>query len=257
MSVAVTGICIPIALSFVLQPLAGAVPLQAFAAGAALCSTSLGTTFTVLSTSGLTDTRLGVVLSTAAMMDDVIGLVMVRIIANLGAGSSIRAVTILRPAFVSFAFFLVVPLLCCYIVRPVTLRLKDWRKKHDTSRVNAVLQTQHSVLLIHTLLLVAMVTVAEYAGTSGLFAAYLAGACISWWDANVPHYEKPLAAGQRDSPVPAAPCEEVFSSQSYHPPGEPTSAQIGLSGSSIYDSFYSQAVNYILKPLFFVSSLNC
>ena len=30
------------------QPLLGATPVQAFAAGAALCSTSLGTTFTVL-----------------------------------------------------------------------------------------------------------------------------------------------------------------------------------------------------------------
>ena len=66
--VALTGICLPIALAFCLQSLASATPLQAFAAGAALCSTSLGTTFTILNTSGLTNTRLGTVLTSAAMM---------------------------------------------------------------------------------------------------------------------------------------------------------------------------------------------
>lgn len=52
-----TGNCLPIALFSSLLALAHAKPLQAFPAGAALCCTSLGTTFTVLSTSGLTTTR--------------------------------------------------------------------------------------------------------------------------------------------------------------------------------------------------------
>jgi Kef-type K+ transport system membrane component KefB len=71
--VALTGIALPIALSYCLMLFADATPLQAFAAGAALCSTSLGTTFTVIETSGLRHTRLGVVLTSAAMMDDVVG----------------------------------------------------------------------------------------------------------------------------------------------------------------------------------------
>lgn len=70
---ALTGIVLPIGLSFVLIVLVNASPLQAFAAGAALCSTSLGTTFTVMQTSGLSTTRMGVVLTSAAMMDDVVG----------------------------------------------------------------------------------------------------------------------------------------------------------------------------------------
>ncbi|OAA52913.1 Cation/H+ exchanger [Cordyceps fumosorosea ARSEF 2679] len=86
--VAMTGIVFPIGLSFVLRYSFEATPLQCFAAGAALSSTSLGTTFTVLSTSGLARSRLGVVLTSAAMMDDVIGLVMVQIISNLGQNSS-------------------------------------------------------------------------------------------------------------------------------------------------------------------------
>ncbi|RYP25342.1 hypothetical protein DL767_008437 [Monosporascus sp. MG133] len=57
----------------------GATGIQYFAAGAALCSASLGTTFTVLATRGVTSTRLGSVLSTAAMIDDIVGLVTVQI----------------------------------------------------------------------------------------------------------------------------------------------------------------------------------
>lgn len=60
-------------MSFILMVFTGATPLQALVAGASLCSTSLGTTFTVMQASGLTATRMGVVLSSAAMIDDVIG----------------------------------------------------------------------------------------------------------------------------------------------------------------------------------------
>jgi Kef-type K+ transport system membrane component KefB len=67
--VAIIGIGTPMALSFTLQGfMPDITPVQAFAAGAALCSTSLGTTFTILSTSGLNQSRVGVVLSSAAMM---------------------------------------------------------------------------------------------------------------------------------------------------------------------------------------------
>ena len=74
--VALTGIGLPIAFSIISISLAKASSLQAFAAGAVLCSTSLRTTLTVLNAGGLTHTRLGTVLMSAAMMDDVIGSVM-------------------------------------------------------------------------------------------------------------------------------------------------------------------------------------
>ena len=65
------------ALSLYLLGIADTRPLKAFVAGAALCSTSLGTAFTLLSPRGLVKSRLGIVLSIAAMLDDIVGLVMV------------------------------------------------------------------------------------------------------------------------------------------------------------------------------------
>ncbi|WVN86988.1 uncharacterized protein L203_102163 [Cryptococcus depauperatus CBS 7841] len=51
--VATAEIGLPMGLSFILRDLIHATSIQCFAAGAALCSTSLGTTFTVLGSSGL------------------------------------------------------------------------------------------------------------------------------------------------------------------------------------------------------------
>ncbi|OQD79194.1 hypothetical protein PENANT_c058G04644 [Penicillium antarcticum] len=90
----------------VYEDLVSASSLQAFAAGAALSATSLGTTFTILSKTKLIATRLGTVTTSAAMLDDVVGLVMVQIISNLGGStSSFSAMTVIRPVFVSIGAF--------------------------------------------------------------------------------------------------------------------------------------------------------
>jgi hypothetical protein len=197
-AVAITGICLPIGLSFSLLRLANATSLQAFAAGAALCSTSLGTTFTVLKTSALTKSRLGVVLTSAAMMDDVVGLVMVQIISNLRSGSAgARATTVIRPVFVSLAFAVILPLCCRFLLLPAWLWLES---NKGMLGLKHVLHRRETPFLLHTCLLLGFVTGASYAGTSNLFAAYLAGAMISWWDA----LTAPSARQDRPSPSLAA-----------------------------------------------------
>jgi Kef-type K+ transport system membrane component KefB len=182
--VALTGILLPIALSFSLVALASATKLQAFAAGAALCSTSLGTTFSLLKTTGLTTSRLGTVLTSAAMLDDVVGLIMVQVIANLGSGrGSIHPSTILRPVFVSVGFATVLPLACKYVVRPFA----EKRLFDNTNRpalLNRVVTGTSVGFVLMTAFLMALVSAASYAGTSNLFAAYLAGAIVAWVDEN-------------------------------------------------------------------------
>ncbi|KAJ9661702.1 hypothetical protein H2201_006373 [Coniosporium apollinis] len=286
-AVAITGISVPIGLSFSLQGLAGATPLQAFAAGAALCSTSLGTTFTVLSTSGLTTTRLGVVLTSAAMMDDVVGLVMVQVISNLGGSSgTISAATVVRPILVSLAFAVAVPVACRFVVKPLTVWLNGHRQGNKSGFMHRTLSRTQIAFAIHTLLLLGLVTGASYAGTSNLFAAYLAGAAISWWDEKVPHLciqstrgndrrslseaggsrltptkqSQPADTNQSQNTVEAeatAPTNsaEAISHDSNRPVGRPLTGDIsnGSSGVAVYEVYYQQAVDRVLKPLFFAS----
>ena len=195
---ALTGITAPIGLSFVLMYLADATPLQAFAAGAALCSTSLGTTFTVLKTSGLTTSRLGVVLTSAAMLDDVVGLVMVQIISNLGPASTFTWATVVQPVGVSLAFVFFLPLVCWFVVKPLALKLRSSGKGSCVT----IIGNRGVAFLFHSAIILGLVVASSYAGTSNLFAAYLAGASISWYDSDVAMLLQPV-------PQPAAPASST------------------------------------------------
>ncbi|KAK8134365.1 hypothetical protein PG984_006377 [Apiospora sp. TS-2023a] len=246
--VALTGVAAPMGLSFLLGPVAGASPLQAFAAGAALCSTSLGTTFTVLSTSGLASTRLGSVLSTAAMMDDVVGLVMVQIVsAGLGGGGTgdIAPAIVVRPVLVSIAFAVVIPLACRFVLRPLMAYV--WRKKKNKDRLkrseqeqqspvlSCLLQAGQSAFLVQTGVLLGLVAAAGYAGASVLLAAYLAGIVASWWRDE----RAALLASSAGSQSPT---------ESAGPTTEPSNITRDM-----YSTYYGDLVERILKPFFFAS----
>ncbi|EGX49999.1 hypothetical protein AOL_s00076g485 [Orbilia oligospora ATCC 24927] len=169
--VAITGIGFPIGLSFLLGPIANASSLQCFTAGAALSATSLGTTFTILSTAGFAGTRLGVVLTSAAMMDDVVGLVMVQVVSSLGGGGGVNITSIVRPVGASFGMILgaiVMGWMCRRLFGG--LKLLHW---FDSKGVIWGLQTG---------VLVTCVVVAGYSGASVLFGAFIAGALVTWWD---------------------------------------------------------------------------
>lgn len=251
-------------ISFVLQELTGATPLQSFAAGAALCSTSLGTTFTVLGSSGLIKSRLGVVLTSAAMMDDVVGLVMVQIISNLGASSSsISAVTIIRPLLVSVAFAVCAPVVCLLISKPLTLRLNEHRTKQPSGVANRVLTRSSSAWVIHTSILIGCVAGSSYAGTSNLFAAYIAGASISWWDTEVPHPTLDrVVSGETSTPSQNTVDRDgeenrdtVSPAESESEPRSTPSSTPRFSGAQIYKRYFMQPLEKVLRPFFFVSGI--
>ena len=152
---AFTGIALPIALSFVLLNAGyGYSPLEAFAAGAALSSTSLGTTLAALDaatkgnmhfvmeqrldsddtvsslavTTSLQKSRIGTVLIGAAILDDVVGLVIASLIPALAAVSSSSNTsndkhgnliwTIIRPLLSSFLVAVVSTVIARFILRP-------------------------------------------------------------------------------------------------------------------------------------------
>lgn len=282
--VALIGISVPIGLSFALQKLLSVGPLQTFAAGAALCSTSLGTTFTILSTSGLSDSRLGVILSSAAMMDDVVGLVMVQVISNLGtSGSSFSSTTVVRPVFVSIAFAVILPVVCRLLILPATKLIQYVRasKGSQTSQASQLSRLPGSLLplCMHTAILIGMVTGSTYAGTSNLFAAYLAGAAITWWDALPTHSDDDnkreaqshgntvAQQGVSEPSLRATTSNEAMRVQSQSSANLTATRQTNgstgsqarkddtpLAGVAIYERYYEPAVSSILKPFFFVSA---
>ncbi|KAM0739617.1 hypothetical protein ACQRIT_004801 [Beauveria bassiana] len=240
--VAITGISLPIGLSFDLRYVIEASPLQCFAAGAALSSTSLGTTFTVLSTSGLAQSRLGVVLTSAAMMDDVIGLVMVQVISNLGQDSgSLNAIIVVRPLLVSLGFAVVAPLICLFLASPTTACLNRRRRSNPQGNLNKAMSSRQTPFVLHTLILIGYITASSYAGTSNLFAAYIAGASIGWWDSEVDHVQ---VASEQEPTNAAADATGSTSSDG---------SSADASGLGTYNRVYSATVETVLRPFFFAS----
>lgn len=187
------------------------------------------------------------------MMDDVVGLVMVQVISNLGgSASSFSATTVIRPVFVSLAFAVLVPLVCRLVVKPATLFLNKQRVANPTALLQRLLSKRQATVAIHTGILLAFVAGGSFAGTSNLFTAYLAGACVSWWDSEIPHM--PLAkakstqdgnivltSGNNDTQIP----DDAGNTGSF--------SSANTSGVAIYERYYQQAVERILKPLFFVN----
>ncbi|KAK6511698.1 hypothetical protein TWF481_000604 [Arthrobotrys musiformis] len=212
--VAITGICVPIAFSFLLEPIANASKLQCFTAGAALSATSLGTTFTILSTAGFAGTRLGVVLTSAAMMDDVVGLVMVQVVGGLGGGSGVDITSIVRPVGASLGL----------ILGAVVM---GWgcRKVFGGMKLPEQLDRRGVIWSLQTGVLIVCVVVAGYSGASVLFGAFIAGALVTWWD--------------EASDIAPEAGEE-------NPHG-------GRSGAALYEEYFSPPVERILIPFFFAS----
>lgn len=221
---AAIGIITPIALCYLLLYLGfqyGA--LETFIVGAALSTTSIGTTFVVIGSSGevdLTQTKVGTVLVSAALFDDVVGLVMVSIISNLGGFGSVENLKIGwivgRPILASFAVGVISPLLARYAVGPL---YRHWVEQRIASF------DHKAAMVIMTLILSTHLIICAYSGASLLFGAFLAGTFLSTLSSKPNDHAQGQTREPNDTPV------------------FPTT----------FEKYISGAQKLILEPLFFAS----
>ncbi|KAF4579609.1 Hsp70 ATPase ssc1 [Pleurotus pulmonarius] len=226
---ACVGIGVPIGLSMLLLHVGyGYTLLQSFAAGAALSSTSLGTTLALLKPEWR-QMRAGAVLLSAALLDDIVGLVIAAIISQLAdTNSDIPWQIIVQPILVSMAFAILVPLLAYLLNRA-----------HITYHVSQVVPKmfhRRSLLFVVVAVLSGLVAGARYAGTSDLFGAYLAGILLNF-----------LAKGYATEDAVLA-VEEQKSTHS-HPPSV---VHEGLL-TSTFTQYILPALQTFLYPIFFAS----
>nr|VWP00575.1 Tea4 [Ganoderma boninense] len=241
---ALTGIAAPIALSFaLLQAGFGYEPLEAFAAGAALSSTSLGTTLAALNSvtkytatlsvsdpslldntahtisenansatqtfpqekeTPLQQSRICTILISAAIIDDVVGLVIASLIPALATvdsnypydNSSNLAWIIIRPLLSSFLIAVIAPFVSRFVLRPIFLYQglgerwcaparegKPWGAFAFSKESSAWGTSEHSdamKLFIMVITLSGMAAIANYTDTSVLYGAYVAGLILTY-----------------------------------------------------------------------------
>ncbi|KAI3391591.1 hypothetical protein diail_7049 [Diaporthe ilicicola] len=221
---AAIGIITPIALCYLLLYLGfkyGA--LGTFITGAALSTTSVGTTFVVISSSACVDfthTKVGTVLISAALFDDVVGLIMVSVISNLGGigeggGGSIGWI-VGRPIVASFAIGAVSPLLAKFAAGPLYRRFIERRVAFWGHR---------ATICVMLFVLAAHLVVCAYAGASLLFGAFLAGTFLS----TLPDKSAEAVQSEGDGLMAAPAFHETF------------------------ETFISGPQTFLLEPLFFAS----
>ena len=178
--IGLTGIVTPIGLSITVCTFGfGFSLLQSFTMGAALSSTSLGTTLSILSAEKkyeLNKSRLGTILVGAALLDDISGLVIASVIEKLKyLGQQNLAWLILKPIVSSIALILVSALLAHFVLGRLWIKINPENpliKQHS----------DHLLMFVLVSTLSATVTIAAYTGASTLIGAYCCGAMLRYLD---------------------------------------------------------------------------
>ncbi|KGO64367.1 Cation/H+ exchanger [Penicillium italicum] len=194
---AATGVLFPIGLSYLLLYLGFRYDaVETFIIGVSLSATSLGTTFAVISSTSdsvnLAETRVGSVLVSAAVIDDVVGLVMLSVIGDLGklsgGGDSVNLGWLIgRPIVASIGMAVVTPIITKWVFAPFFRKFIE----HRFARFDHI-----SNIILMTLVLSAFIAIAGFTGTSVLFGAFLAGVFLTYIPSK--HPEGPFVVLSRE-----------------------------------------------------------
>jgi Kef-type K+ transport system membrane component KefB len=164
--VAVLGVVVPFIAGWGLLSLwPGHSWIEAVFMGAAMVATSVGITARVLSGMGLITAEASRVIIAAAVIDDVIGLLVLAVVSSLAKGS-VNYLNIGLIAALAIGFTLLVVLFGSRVVNRVKQPVKN-------------LKIDHSLLIFALVLCFGLAAVASLIGIAGIVGAFLAGVALS------------------------------------------------------------------------------
>jgi Kef-type K+ transport system membrane component KefB len=164
--VAVLGVIVPFVAGWGLLSLwPGHSWIEAVFLGAAMVATSVGITARVLSGMGLISAEASRVILAAAVIDDVIGLLVLAVVSNLATGK-VNYWSIGLVAALAIGFTLVVITFGSRVVNRVKQPVRN-------------LKIDHSLLMFALVLCFGLAAVASLIGIAGIIGAFLAGVALS------------------------------------------------------------------------------
>lgn len=164
--VAVVGVFAPFVMGYLTAAAMGLAQLQAVVVGAALTATSVGITARVLSDLGRLQEPEGQIVLGAAVIDDVVGLIILAVVARLVAGAEVTPGSVVVTTLVAFGFLGVTLLVGRLVVPPVFRWL-------ETLGRASTLGTMALVLAFVTAYL------ADAAGSALIIGAFAAGVVLA------------------------------------------------------------------------------
>ncbi len=164
--VAVAGIIVPFFAGWGICALWGEPRLESIFTGAAMVATSVGITAQVLAARGLLDLRASRIILAAAVIDDVLGLIVLAVVSGMAKGA-VNYLDIALTAALALGFTFFVARFGTRTVRRVM------------PRVQANLRLAESEFAMAMTLLFALSLLAVYAGVAAIVGAFLAGMALS------------------------------------------------------------------------------
>ncbi len=163
--VAVLGVLLPFALGWGIMAWWGAPQIESIFVGAAMVATSVGITAQVLASKGLLQMKASRIILAAAVIDDVLGLLVLAVVSSLAKGQ-VNVGGILLTALMATAFTVLVAVLGTRTVARIM------------PKVTSTLRAGEVQFNLAMLLLFVLAVTAVYTGVAAIIGAFLAGMAL-------------------------------------------------------------------------------
>ncbi|MFY9620606.1 MAG: cation:proton antiporter [Pyrinomonadaceae bacterium] len=163
--VAVLGVAAPFLGGWLLMKAWGGTGIEALFVGTAMVATSVGITARVLSGMGLLDAPTARIILGAAVIDDILGLLVLAIVSSMAAGT-VNYLEILTTAGLAIGFTVFVAL----VGAPVVTRVAP-----TVDRMRA----GHGIFIFGLVLCLGLSVAASYIGVAAIIGAFLAGMAVA------------------------------------------------------------------------------
>jgi len=163
--VAVMGVVVPLLGGWGLMRAFGENNIQALFVGTAMVATSVGITARVLGSMGLLDAPTARIILGAAVIDDILGLLVLAVVSNMAKGA-VDYLQLLKTATLSIGFTVFVALVAAPFITRVAPRIHR-------------LRTGDSFFLFGLLLCLGLSVAASFIGVAAIIGAFLAGMALA------------------------------------------------------------------------------
>lgn len=184
--VALLGVIVPLAMGYGIFHWSGASTIESLFVGAAMVATSVGITAQVLAGMGLLNALASRIILAAAVIDDILGLIVLAIVSSLAHGS-VNVIQLATTAAISIGFTIFILSVGARTVGSVLPKVEKQMKGGES---------QFTLAMI---LLFGLALFASYAGVAAIIGAFLAGVALA---ETVSHRVHILAQGVTELLVP-------------------------------------------------------
>ena len=164
--VAVLGVVVPLGMGYLIYRASGASNIESLFVGAAMVATSVGITAQVLAGMGLLNVLASRIILAAAVIDDILGLVVLAIVSSVAKGD-VNVLELATTAAISIGFTVFI------------LSFGSKTMMRILPKLDAMMKGVESQFSLALILLFALALFAHYAGVAAIIGAFLAGVALA------------------------------------------------------------------------------